>query len=199
MDGFYDDLELSFAEARSVLEGGARDRRKSAHTPVVATLNSDGAPSQRVMILRHVDWNARTLRFHTDSRSIKVGEANHAPASVLIYDADAKVQLRLIGSAWTEQASAMADAAWGESTLFARRCYMAETAPGVGVAAPTSGLPASIEGIQPTEADIAPVRKNFAILLFRFDNIEWLYLANSGHRRARWSWRDGWQGSWLIP
>jgi hypothetical protein len=39
-------------------------------------------------------------------------------------------------------------------------------------------------------------------LLVEIDTIEWLYLANAGHRRARWQWNEAqnaWAGSWLIP
>jgi pyridoxamine 5'-phosphate oxidase len=199
---FYNDLELSLSEAMKLIETGARDRRTAAHSSVVATLNKDGAPSQRIMILREIDWLCRTLRFHTDARSTKIGEADDAPVSVLFYDPDAKVQIRVNGTARAQQQGPIADAAWDSSTLFARRCYMAEVAPGAPVDAPSSGLPAVIEGQQPTAEDILPARQNFAVLLVSFERIEWLYLANSGHRRARWQWDEAsqnWEGNWLIP
>lgn len=195
---FYDSLELSLAEAFRLLTAGAQDRRSAAHTPAVATINGDGAPSQRVMILRHVDMDRRTLRFHTDSRSIKMVEAGSA--SVLVYDPEAKIQLRLSGLGRFETASVATDEAWASSTLFARRCYMAEVGPGALSPEPISGLPTWIEGLQPDEAQVASARANFAILLVEFHQIEWLYLANSGHRRARWTWdRQEWKGSWLVP
>lgn len=182
-----------------MLQAGASDRKSAAHTPVVATVTAEGAPSQRVMILREVDWDNRRLRFHTDVRSAKVGEADGAAASVLIYDPKAKIQLRIGGTCRVEQDGPIADAAWQSSTLFARRCYMAEESPGLVTDAPTSGLPPAIEGRQPSEADIAPARANFAVLIVTYDCIEWLYLANSGHRRARFTWEEGWQGNWLVP
>jgi pyridoxamine 5'-phosphate oxidase len=199
---FYNDLTLSLMEAKSLIEAGSSDRRRPAHTPVVATVDNQGAASQRVMILRHVDWSNRTLRFHTDSRATKTGEADDAPISVLFYDPDAKVQIRLSGSGRIERTSALANAAWDNSTLFARRCYMAEIAPGTSHEKPVSGLPTWIEGQQPTAEQIEPARDNFAVLLFQFDRLEWLYLANSGHRRAQWRWDESeqiWQGSWLVP
>jgi pyridoxamine 5'-phosphate oxidase len=197
---FYNDLALSFEEAARIVEAGAQERRAAAHTPVVATLDKDGDPSQRVMILRAVDWTNRTLRFHTDFRAAKASEADGGATSVLFYEPDAKVQIRFGGVGRTEHHSATADAAWEGSTLFARRCYMAEAAPGAVSLQPVSGLPERIKGKQPTTEDIIPARANFAILLVKFDTIEWLYLANSGHRRARWNW-DGadWSGSWLVP
>lgn len=200
---YYDDLDLSLSQARLVMETGAASRHSAAHCPVVATLDTQGRPTQRVMILRAVDWQARSLRFHTDIRSTKVGEvAVSAVASVLFYEPDSKLQLRLQGRASIETDTALADAAWSESTEFARRCYLAEAAPGAVSDVPLSGLPAAMEGVKPTIKDIAPARPNFAVMLFEFDSIEWLYLANAGHRRARWHWdgtRKSWHGKWLVP
>jgi pyridoxamine 5'-phosphate oxidase len=200
---YYNDLELSRAEAFGLLETGAANRRSPAHTAVVAILGADGMPSQRVMILRHVDVQGRKLRFHTDSRSTKVASLESgSAASVLVYDPDAKIQLRLSGKAWIETDGAEVDAAWDASTLFARRCYMAEARPGDVSLHPTSGLPSWIMGKQPDDDQIAPARPNFALLLFNFDRLEWLYLANQGHRRASWHWdeaHENWQGNWLIP
>lgn len=200
---FYDDLMLSLAEARALLFCGARDRHCAAHTPVVANMGADGAPSQRVMILRECDWDARRLRFHTDSRGDKASQlAGSNKISVLIYDEPAKLQLRLTGHGQIETDSPATGAAWRESTPFARRCYMAENAPGGISDAPTSGLPEWIEGIKPTEDQLAPARDNFAVLYVIFDRIDWLYLANRGHRRAMFRWNDAagaWQGQWLVP
>jgi hypothetical protein len=200
MQQFYNDLDGSLDAARRLIVTGASDRKSAAHAPVVATINAQGLPAQRVMILRYVDWTARTLRFHTDARATKVNEAHNAPISVLFYDPDAKIQLRLSGHSRIERKGALVDAAWDQATLFARRCYLTESAPGQVSDVPTSGLPAAMEGQQPTADDIIPARSNFALLLMEFDSIEWLYLANQGHRRARWRWReDEWQGCWLIP
>jgi pyridoxamine 5'-phosphate oxidase len=203
MADFYNDLEASLAEAWRLIEPGSIDRRSEAHCPSVATLDANGFPSQRVMILRHVDWAARKLRFHTDARSTKtqtLSERN--AASVLFYLPEAKIQLRLNGTMSMSTAGEEIDDAWDSATLFARRAYMATIAPGTVVGQPVSGLPSFIEGRQPTEEDIAPARENFALLHVEFDTVEWLYLANSGHRRARWRWDAAaktWHGCWLIP
>ena len=200
---FYDDLSLSFAKAQSLIEPGATERRSEAHCPTVATLDATGLPSQRVMILRHVNWAARKLRFHTDARSTKtLTLSKRNAASVLFYLPEAKIQLRLNGTISMTTTGDEVDQAWNNATLFARRAYMATTAPGTVVEEPVSGLPAFIEGRQPTEQDITPARENFALLHVEFDTVEWLYLANSGHRRARWRWGldcANWEGRWLIP
>lgn len=200
---FYNDLDLSFAKAWDLIEPGASKRTSPAHTPVVASVDAQGHPQVRIMVLREADRLIRRLRFHTDVRTAKCAEiGSKNAASVMMYDPDEKLQLRLSGLATVETVGEMVDLAWRNSTPFARRCYMAETAPGVTAAEPTSGLPVWIEGKQPTEEQLVEARANFAILWFDVQTIEWLYLANAGHRRAKWIWdgeRARWSGQWLIP
>lgn len=200
---FYDDLDLSLDEVWGLIGTGLTNRHSPAHMPTVGTVDALGAPQLRIMVLRDVLRNARTVRFHTDSRSIKADQIRQNPAtSVLIYDHAAKIQIRLSGNTHLMPIGEVADAAWSASTPFARRCYMAEAAPGTPLAEPSSGLPAWIQGKQPEEAQLADYRANFAALLVEIDTIEWLYLANVGHRRARWRWdaaQNSWAGSWLVP
>jgi hypothetical protein len=199
---FYNDIDLSLAAVKSLLIEGARDRHKAAHHPVVASVDRDGRPRQRVMILRDCDWERRLLRFHTDARSHKVTQVcDTAFVSALVYDEAAKIQIRLAGLARIDTHD-IAEQAWQESTRFARRCYMAELAPGIEVEGPTSGLPEWIEGVQPLDEQLIPARKNFAALMICFDEIDFLYLANAGHRRVHWRWDDAkadWSGRWLVP
>jgi pyridoxamine 5'-phosphate oxidase len=200
---FYNDLNLSFDKAWQIIEPGATQRISAAHTPVVATIGTDGLPQQRIMVLREADRAKRFLRFHTDARSTKIGEVRSgALASVLMYDPVEKMQLRLTGFVTVQTDGEGVDDAWLDSTVFARRCYMAEHAPGDLAEMPTSGLPDWIEGKKPVESDLIDARANFALLWLEIGSIEWLYLANAGHRRARWQWDDAiqnWSGRWLVP
>ena len=199
---YYNDLNASLTHIEQILAEGAANRNAPAHHPVVANLDDDGAPSQRVMILRECNWGKQRLRFHTDRRSAKISQLDHREQmSVLIYDEAAKIQLRLSGTGWTE-AAAGADEAWQQSTPFARRCYMAQSAPGTISDIPSSGLPSWIEGKKPDEAQLSDARANFAVLYFAFDRIDWLYLANAGHRRAQFRFdhdNKKWSGEWLVP
>jgi pyridoxamine 5'-phosphate oxidase len=196
-------LEQRFAEAWSLILDGATNRRSPCHTPVIASIGNDGLPQLRVMVLRAADRDARQLRFHTDIRANKVAELSDRSAlSVLMYDAEAKVQLRLSGRGHVRTDGADIDAIWHEADRFARRCYLAEAAPGSISSEPTSGLPEWVQGIKPEEADLVTARANFAIVLAEIDRLEWLYLATTGHRRARWEWDDvarRWDGCWLVP
>ena len=200
---FYNDLDLSFDKAWDLIEPGATKRSSPAHTPVVGTVNEFGEPQLRVLVLRAANRQTRRLRFHTDIRSTKIHEIERrSSASVLMYDPELKLQLRLSGGLSVVTEGDNVDDAWIKSTTFARRCYMAENAPGTLSDDATSGLPLWIEGKQPEEGQLVEARATFALLWFEVCSLELLYLANVGHRRAKWHW-DGaaekWSGRWLVP
>lgn len=182
-----------------LVRGGA-DRRSPLHTPVVASIDAAGLPDARVMVLRRAEPGLARLRFHTDARSPKCAELDGRAVTILGYHPGEKVQLRMAGHGAVLRDGDEVEAAWAASSLFARRCYMAEQAPGTGLDGPGSGLPAAIEGQQPEEADILPARPNFALVHVDIQRIDWLYLANSGHRRVRFAQAGGdWAAAWVAP
>lgn len=195
------DIAAILESGWSLLEGGAANRRTMMHTPVVASINHLGHPDQRVMVLRSAERGERMLRFHTDSRSPKIDQIGAgSPVHVLAYEADARVQLRMSGHGWIDADGGDVDAAWEDSTLFARRCYLTHEGPGSASAVPTSGLPKMIEGRKPSEDQVAPGRRNFALLKVRIDCMDWFSLAQTGHRRALIEWEQGVaHGRWLVP
>jgi pyridoxamine 5'-phosphate oxidase len=200
---YYNDLTLTLDHIWALLAAGAKDRRNAFHAPVLSTVTADGSPQSRILVLRAVHADSRQLRFNTDLRSPKVSEIGANPnVALLLYDAETKIQLRLSGHAHVKAEGADVDDIWRDSDRFARRCYMAETAPSSRTDRPTSGLPQSVEGRKPEEAELVPARKNFALLLFEISQIDWLYLATEGHRRAVFTFDEkaqSWQGDWAIP
>lgn len=180
------------------LNEAATSRHSAMHTGVVATADAD----VRVMVLRAFDRRGWRLRFHTDARSPKcevIGgrEAGGSPVGALFYDRKAKIQIRCRGTGWIETDTPLADAAWEESTRFARRCYLGD-GPGMVSEAATSGLPDWAEGIEPDEDALAPARANFAVLVVELAEADWFYLSNDGHRRAIIDLANG-EGRWVAP
>jgi pyridoxamine 5'-phosphate oxidase len=167
--------------------------------PVIGTADGD----LRMMTLRACAPGPGLLRLHTDARSPKAALiATGAPVSLLAFGPVDKVQLRLRGTGRIEAAGPVADAAWAQASPYARRCYLAEAAPGALASGPTSGLPAEVEGIRPTEAQLIPARANFAVLLIEPLTLDWLFLAHTGHRRARFERGKAgseWVGGWVVP
>ena len=194
-----DSLPDILAHAWSLLVRGGADRKSPVHTPVIASVDAAGLPQVRVMVLRKADPATATLRLHTDARSPKVAQLNGKAVAVLAYHPAEQVQLRIAGTARVLTDDDVVEGIWNQSTLFARRCYLAEHPPGTPLPGPSSGLPAWIEGQQPTAEQIVPARANFATLWIEVTAIDWLHLANSGHRRAVFRSADGWSGEWVAP
>jgi hypothetical protein len=193
-----DELRDAIDGVWRLLGRGSADRRSPVHTPVVASVR-DGLPETRVMVLRAADRATATLRFHTDARSPKCLSLDGGAVSVLAYHPGEAVQLRLGGVADVVREGALVDGIWAQATPFARRCYMVEAAPGSDLSTAGSGLPPDVEGRKPTLAELVPARANFALVLVRVTSIDWLHLAQTGHRRARFAVTNGWQGDWLVP
>ena len=202
-DSAFDALDTAEARLWQALGRAAKDRRSPWHTPMLATVGADGAPQARVLVLREVNRAGRLLRLHSDSRTPKVAQIAADPrVSVLLYDAGARLQLRIAGVARAESDGAVAARAWGDANLFARRCYTAPEAPGALADGPISGLPPELERREPTEAESLQGRANFSVILIEIERMEFLHLAVTGHRRGAFDWHaehQRWSGYWLVP
>ena len=192
---FYDDLDGSLVEAWRLLEEGVTDRHSPCHTPSLGTLDAEGLPTVRTVVLRAVEQEARLLRFHTDLRSHKVAEITvQSRVALHAYHAGRKIQLRLTGQARVHHGDEAARDAWQASRSFSRLCYGVEPGPGAAIEAPwdwCQGEDGSVE---------AESFQNFGAVLVKVESLEWLYLAARGHRRALYDWRGGaLRKSWLVP
>ena len=184
-------LDAALAEAMGMLLHAVTDRRSAFNTPTLATIALDGAPAARTVVLRGFDPASRTLRLHSDARAAKAAELLREPRCALhFYDAGAQVQLRLGAVARVHRDDALADDAWSGSRAFSRMWYAVEPGPG-------AVLPAPLQAPQDPDAG----RDNFATLRLAFHSLEWLWLSVEGHRRARFTWRDGEvpDATWLVP
>lgn len=196
---FQSDFTLSqFHDAAwSLIEQGVKDRRKPAHTPSIATIGLDGRPRARVVVLRAGDSASRSLRFHTDVRSAKIAELSQNPSlEMLIYDAQARVQLRLGGR--TEifhYPTTQAIAAWQASLPMSKICYAVMPASGALIEAGDGFALKTIETSQPDDGI-----ENFCAVVVHVETIELVYLAQAANRRARFSYDGGVMiGAWLVP
>ena len=190
--GCYDDLDGSCTHAWALLARGAKDRRSPFHTPSVATITPHGFPEIRTVVLRACDTDAHNLRFHTDTRSGKIADIQQNPnASLHFYDHGAKIQLRvrarlelLTGNAY--------DAAWNATRPMSRECYQVTQSPGSPLSVPSDVV---------FDADATnDGADHFAPVIAHVQQIEWLYLAARGHRRAIFDFTTPEpQHNWLVP
>ena len=195
-----DNHEDIFDDIWKRLGRGAADRRSPFHTPVVGSTDVAGHVHQRVMVLRKVDRPAASLRFHTDIRSAKTAQVDGARVALLGYDAGAKIQLRVQGTAAIHTDGPDVDAAWTATSPSGRRSYLTILAPGTASGTATSGLPDDMALRTPTADETLLGRANFGLLVVSVDRLECLHLAHDGHRRAAFTrLGEEWHGAWLIP
>lgn len=187
-------LEAIPKTAWQLLEAGARRAADPLHTACIATV-AKGRPKVRTVVLRHVEPEQRCLGCHTNTRAAKVAELRATPQmSWHFYDRARKLQLVLSGSAVIHTDDGFADTCWTNSTDSAQACYNRTDLPGDAVSEPP---PAPVRVDATTEA---AARSQFAVVRCHIDSLEWLYLTNEGHRRARFSWDGGeCSGTWITP
>lgn len=198
LPAFRDDLKLTLAECWRLLQEGAASRHSAFHVPTVATLDEQGLPELRTMVLRAAEPERRLLRFHTDRRSAKIAQVARSPSGAIhIYDKPSGIQLRLAASLSIEMEGDEVNAAWAASRSFSRICYRVTAAPGAEVEHP--------EDVAFDHGAADEGRSQFCILLARIHRIEWLHLAHAGYRRAIFEVDDKdagkpeWKGRWLVP
>ena len=187
----YSTLEETLQVADSILSDAVDNSKTLFHTLVVSSF--DGSKiSSRVMVLREFDINKRIMRFHTDYRAPKIKQfANKSIATVVGYDPNIKVQIKLHGKINVHQNNDISQKAWEACTNRSRKCY--------SVRGGSSKLIQNPNEYDIKEYDAEDGYKNFSVLIFSFDSLEFLYLKRSGHRRAIHSWDDDLVSSWLVP
>lgn len=201
MPAHYGDLDSARTTWTEMLQSAVSERTHPFKKPVVTTIDLEGKPKARIVILRGLDLETRSIRLHTDARSAKIGEIGRNPDVMMaFYDPVKEIQIQVRGIASVHQSDAYAEAAWKGAAPSSRRAYLAEVEPGTILSAPASGLPADVEGKVPSEERLEGARSNFAAIQVVFEQVEWLFLSPNGNRRARFIWQgEGWTGTWLAP
>ena len=187
-------LDGVLSKTFQLLANGVTDSKSLFHTPAVSLIEQDTIKN-RTMVLREFSPNERMLRFHTDYRSSKINQINvNANTSVHIYDPSEKTQIKLEGTAKLHYQDTVTQKAWKNSKEMSKACYSVPLPPGTEVDDPT------LCDIEPKGLVLKDGYQNFAVLIFTFQHLEYLYLQASGHRRAKFIWQDGdLASSWLAP
>ena len=167
------------------LQRATQDRHHEWRTPVLATVGTDGLPQARTVVLRHVDSKLGKLQIYTDSRSPKVAElAARQVLSMSFWSKRLGWQLRVRAASSVQRTGPEVDAVWARvSQSPAAGDYLAASAPGAVL--PAAGA-APAAGLQN--------QHHLAIITAEVNEIDWLELARTGHRRAVlkhdvWEWR----------
>lgn len=161
------------------------------------------APDLRTVVLRRASEEDRQLKFHTDRRTRKV-EAIRQNDRVAWHgwDADAREQIRLYGTASVHLDDEVAMDLWERQSPDSLAIYVRPSAPGSVLDEPGDGLRPAVKSEPITEDDVAEGQQYFAAVRTEIDRIEWLHLHPEGHYRARFKYQpteESFDGNWVVP
>ena len=187
----YTDINDTLESAKLILSEAVPNALTLFHTPVISTI-CDNKIVSRVMVLREFNFDKKILRFHTDNRAAKIKNlVNNSSSTVIGYDPDLKIQIKMQGQASVHIDDEITLNAWNESTSRSKKCYSVKDGSSKEIKNPSD--------YDVTDYEVEEGYKNFAVIIFKFNLLEFLYLKSSGHRRAIHKWDDKYQSSWLVP
>ena len=197
---FYNNLDKIYLKIWELLEEGLANRDASFHIPVFICgddTNIDG----RMVVLRGANRKDKNLWFHTDIRSKKIKSLKNKPiGSLLFYDKEEKIQLRITGKTKVNYKNNITKKSWDKTPHMSRQCYLGNESPGSESLFPTSGLSEEIDNHKYSIEESEVGYKNFCVIEIFIESIEWLYLAAKGHRRAYFALKNSSvEKKWLIP
>ncbi len=197
---YYNNLDKIYSKIWELLQHGFRKKDSPFHLPVFICGNNDKLDG-RIVVLRGVEESAKKLWFHSDIRSNKIKIIkSHPKSSLLFYDRDKKIQLRIGGNSKINYRNDTTDISWKKTIHMSRQCYLGNKAPGSLSDIPTSGLTENIDNFKYTIEESEIGFNNFCVVEFYIKSIEWLYLAAKGHRRAFFNLhKEQIEKKWLIP
>ncbi|HET9642284.1 MAG TPA: pyridoxamine 5'-phosphate oxidase family protein [Burkholderiaceae bacterium] len=156
-------------------------------TAVLATRDGDGADA-RVVVLRELDRDERSLRFFTDARSPKCKQIEAWPgAKLVLWSRSLGWQLRIPVQLSIETSGLAVTSRWAKLKMSpAAQDYLSPLPPGAEI---------QEQGAVPMPERES--RDSFALVTAQLGSIDWLELRVQGQRRARFD-ADG-TARWLQP
>lgn len=183
LDSIWDSVEL-----------GATLSKHPFRRAVLATF--DGvSPQMRTVILRYSNRERRCIQIYSDLRSTKIQEiSEHPKISLLFYDQQESIQIRLNGTATVESGGSHLKTIWAGLPIENKINYATPARPGSQADDPVSAFPV----VDAQVPDFA--FKNFSVITLVVDQIDWLRLGVAGHYRAKFQFRNnGFTGGWVVP
>ena len=195
---YYEDLKEIKKKIWSMLDDAVTNRSSQFRIPVFICGNQKDFDG-RIVVLRKSNHSNNLVQFHSDIRSDKIPKLkNNKNASMLFYDKEEKIQVRLKVECTINHSNEITKESWSKTGHISRKCYLVENGPGTESPNPTSGLKPELDNFEFTMEQSEEGYKNFTVIQCKIKTIEWLYLAAKGHRRARFE-VDNNKEYWLVP
>ena len=195
---YYDDFNEIKKKIWSMLDDAVTNRSSAFRIPVFICGDQKDFDG-RIVVLRKSDQTNNLVQFHSDIRSDKINKLkNNKNASMLFYDKEEKIQVRLKVECAINHDNEITKESWKKTGHISRKCYLVDNGPGTKSPAPTSGLKPELDNFEFTMKQSEEGYKNFTVIQCKIKSMEWLYLAAKGHRRARFE-LDNNKEYWLVP
>ncbi len=195
---YYEDFKEIKKKIWSMLDDAVTNRNSQFRIPVFICGDQKDFDG-RIVVLRKSDQSNNLVQFHSDIRSDKIPKLkNNKNASMLFYDKEEKIQVRLKVECIINHDNEITKESWSKTGHISRKCYLVDNGPGTESTAPTSGLKPELDNFEFTMEQSEEGYKNFTVIQCKIKSMEWLYLAAKGHRRARLDIENN-KESWLVP
>ena len=198
LPAYYEDFKEIKKKIWLMLDDAVTNRSSQFRIPVFICGDQSDFDG-RIVVLRKSDQTKNLLQFHSDIRSDKIPKLkNNTNASMLFYDKEEKIQVRLKVECVINHDNEITKESWSKTGHISRKCYLVDNGPGTESTNPTSGLKPELDNFEFTMEQSEEGYKNFSVIQCKIKSIEWLYLASKGHRRARFE-LDSNKEYWLVP
>ena len=195
---YYEDFTEIKKKIWSMLDDAVTNRSSQFRIPVFVCGDQSDFDG-RIVVLRKSYQANNLVQFHSDIRSDKILKLkNNKNASMIFYDKDEKIQVRLKVECTINHDNEITKESWSKTGHISRKCYLVDNGPGTESPTPTSGLKPELDNFEFTMEQSEEGYKNFTVIQCKIKSIEWLYLAAKGHRRARFE-LDNNKEYWLVP
>jgi len=195
---YYEDFKEIKKKIWSMLDDAVTNRSSQFRIPIFICGDQSDFDG-RIVVLRKSDHTNNLLQFHSDIRSDKIPKLkNNKNASMLFYDKEEKIQVRLKVECTINHDNEITKESWSKTGHISRKCYLVDNGPGTESSTPTSGLKPELDNFEFTMEQSEEGYKNFTVIQCKIKSMEWLYLAAKGHRRARFE-IDNNKEYWLVP
>ena len=195
---YYENFKEIKKKIWSMLDDAVTNRSSQFRIPVFICGDQKDFDG-RIVVLRKSDQSNNLVQFHSDIRSDKIPKLkNNNNASMLFYDKEEKIQVRLKVECTINHSNEITKESWSKTGHISRKCYLVDNGPGTESPNPTSGLKPELDNFEFTMEQSEEGYKNFTVIQCKIKTIEWLYLAAKGHRRARFE-LDNNKEYWLVP
>ena len=184
------------------LVNGAVKPKDGLRSMTIGTVDDNGLPFMRTVVLRKTDEATKTLFFYTDARSRKVAHfADNQRITILFYDPHRRLQLFAVATVIVHHGDEVARLRWSQTNAKSRLTYMSVDAPNSFADYPTVGHDEKYLEQEPTTAESDAFEFHFMVIECRVSSMECLILQRTGNRKAIFHYENGAckEKNWLVP